>query len=53
MPAAIAGLQLPPIAEGALAEFALARYSGDGLELEQVVAAGESVLDAPVHPRML
>ena len=53
VPAAIAGLQLPPIAEGELAEFALARYSGDGLELEQVVAAGEPVLDAPVHPRML
>ena len=53
VPASIAGLQLPPIAEGALAEFALARYSGDGLELEQVVAAGEPVLDAPIHPRML
>ena len=37
---------------GALAEFVLARWDGAELQLEQVVAAGEEILDGPVHPRM-
>ena len=39
--------------EGMLAEFVLARWNGEALQLEQVVAAGEEILDGPVHPRML
>ena len=53
MPAAIIGLELPRIEVGALAEFALARWDGQALELQQVVAGGEEILDGPVHPRKL
>jgi len=53
VPAAIIGLELPRIEAGALAEFVLARWDGAELQLEQVVAAGEEILDGPVHPRML
>ena len=53
VPAAIIGLELPRIEVGALAEFALARWDGQALELQQVVAGGEEILDGPVHPRML
>ena len=53
VPAAIIGLELPRIAAGQLAEFVLARWDGAGLELQQVVAGGEEMLDGPVHPRML
>ena len=53
VPAAIIGLELPRIEAGALAEFVLARWDGKVLELQQVVAAGEQILDRPVHPREL
>jgi len=53
VPAAVIGLELPRLEEGMLAEFVLARWDGEALQLEQVVAAGEEILDGPVHPRML
>ena len=53
VPAAIIGLALPRIEVGALAEFVLARWDGQALELQQVVAGGEEILDGSIHPRML
>jgi N-acetylglucosamine-6-phosphate deacetylase len=52
VPAAIAQLELPRIEAGEDAEFAISRWTEEGLRLEQVVFLGEELLREPVHPRM-
>jgi len=51
VPAGIFGIDLPTIEVGRPAEFVLARWLGDGLRIEQVVAMGAELLDAPLRPR--
>ena len=50
IPAAFAGLTVPPLEVGAEASFVLARWDGD-LRLDQCVHAGEAWLDHPIHPK--
>jgi dihydroorotase-like cyclic amidohydrolase len=54
IPARIFGLTLPALTPGEPAEFVLASWQPQGgLRLEQVVALGRELLDAPVHPKTI
>jgi N-acetylglucosamine-6-phosphate deacetylase len=54
IPAKIFDLPLPALAAGEPAEFVLASWQPqDGLRLNQVVALGRELLDAPVHPKTI
>ncbi|MDB6165356.1 MAG: N-acetylglucosamine-6-phosphate deacetylase [Lacunisphaera sp.] len=54
IPARIFGLTLPELTAGEPAEFVLASWQPqEGLRLEQVVALGRELLDAPVHPKTI
>src|SRR5665213_172187 len=54
IPARIIGLPLPKLSAGEPAEFVLASWSADeGLRLDQVVALGRELLNAPVRPRAI
>jgi N-acetylglucosamine-6-phosphate deacetylase len=54
IPAAIAGLLLPPLAAGEPAEFVLAAWTAhEGLSLRQVVSLGRELLDEPVYTKTI
>ena len=53
VPAGIAGISLPEIKVGEPADFVIARWTEDSLQLEQVVSIGSELLDTPVNPQMV